>query len=83
MPTELTENETLVHHAVVDLYEVYDLDAVTAVHVSKLLGMPWSVVNDAFVSLATKGVMDTQYGTDNLVVRCDNNGYFPLSNNKE
>jgi predicted transcriptional regulator len=79
MNATLTNTETLVHKAVVNLYELHDADAVTAVDVSKHLGLPWGTVRSSMVSLQTKGVMDLDSSTENVVVRCDNLGYYPLA----
>ena len=54
MNTTMTDTETLVHRAVVDLYELHDAEAVTAVTVSQHLGMPWETVRSAMVSLQSQ-----------------------------
>lgn len=79
MNTPLTTNETLVHHATVDLYELHDADAVTAVDVSEYTGLTWGVVHATLVSLQSKNVLEMDYAEDRVVTSCDNLGYFPLS----
>lgn len=79
MNTTMTDTETLVHRAVVDLYELHDAEAVTAVTVSQHLGMPWETVRSAMVSLQSQRVLEMDCSEENVVTACDNLGYYPLA----
>jgi len=73
---KLQGDEETVHHAIINLYEVQDAPAVTAVDVRNDTGLALEAVEEAMETLCQAGILT--YGTDDVVLGIDHLDYYPL-----
>lgn len=77
MAVQVNDLETKVHHAIIDMYELEDAEAVTSLHIANHTGLYLWQVRDAMKSLENQSIIG--YGEGGVVLRCDNQGYYPLT----
>jgi len=70
----VNDEQEKIHHAIVELYEVEDADAVRIVDVCNHTGMSLFVVSKAMSDLEDMGLVGLVHG---VVTMVKNNGYYP------
>ena len=78
--SELSDDETTVHHAIIDLYEVEDESEVMAAQICNHTGMLLRTVNGAMRSLVAKDIIAVEEG---VVTTAKNLGYFPIGDDED
>lgn len=72
----MNECETKVHHAIIDLYELYNFFNVDHMHVAAYLHTQrWDEIYRVMKRLQKQGILTL--GENAWVITCDNCGYFP------
>lgn len=70
------ETDRLVHHMLINLYEIYDYDRVTAEDLCEVTGFAMPIVTESLYRLQHSGIV--QAPIDGAYCVFANNGYYPL-----
>ena len=73
----MTDLQTTVHHAIIEMHEVHDYEDITLHAIMDYTDLSYRQVMEAVDGLVLKGI--AKINDQFEVIECDNQGYFPTT----